>query len=174
MDAWQFVSSGYDRTLESAAALSLGLYPANQEDPELTKQTLLWQNFIVVPIHSSQPENDGEGAVIRRVCPVDAVSGASMSSQDQEMSYQRRGRAWVVRIKRCRINVGGYMVFGSSCRGVWLPPGMPLRNAVHDGVYHTARRADFPWSIISTVGIVATAPKRRGGWKRLAESFPKA
>ena len=60
MDALQVVSSGYDRTLESASALSLGLYPANQDDPELAQQTLLWQNFIVVPIHSSQPENDGE------------------------------------------------------------------------------------------------------------------
>ncbi|CAM9779805.1 unnamed protein product, partial [Laminaria digitata] len=54
----QVVSSGYDRTLESASALTLGLYPANQEDPEVAEQTLLWQNFIVVPIHSSKPQND--------------------------------------------------------------------------------------------------------------------
>lgn len=58
--AAQIVSSGYDRTLESATALAFGLYPIGQSDAAVEGNTLLWDNQIVVPIHSSNPENDGE------------------------------------------------------------------------------------------------------------------
>ena len=56
----QIVSSGYDRTLESATALLLALYPPGSSEEDVASSTLLWENFIVVPIHSSDPENDRE------------------------------------------------------------------------------------------------------------------
>lgn len=54
------VSSGYDRTLESAGAMSLGLYPEGQDDPDLQEKVVLWNDQIIVPIRSSLPENDSE------------------------------------------------------------------------------------------------------------------
>lgn len=56
----QVVSSGYDRTLESAAAMNLGLYPEEQEDPDVQDMVMLWNDQIIVPVHASKPENDSE------------------------------------------------------------------------------------------------------------------
>ncbi len=60
LNFYQFESSGYDRTLESAAALAFGLYPVGQEDEDVRDNSLFYNHEIVVPVHSSQPENDRE------------------------------------------------------------------------------------------------------------------
>ncbi|CAN0253730.1 unnamed protein product [Pylaiella littoralis] len=54
----QVVSSGYDRTIESATALAFGLYPIGQSNGAVDGNSLLWDNQIVVPVHSSNPDND--------------------------------------------------------------------------------------------------------------------
>lgn len=36
------------------------MYPPGQNDTDVVDTTLLWNNHIIVPVHSSQPENDGE------------------------------------------------------------------------------------------------------------------
>ncbi|CAN0053053.1 unnamed protein product [Scytosiphon promiscuus] len=68
-DRVEVVSSGYDRTLESAAAMNLGLYPENQNDTDVQENVALWNDQIVVPIHASLPENDIEILAFNK-CPV--------------------------------------------------------------------------------------------------------
>ena len=74
VDPFQIESSGYDRTIESATAVAFGLYPSGQLDADLATQTLLIDNQIVTPVHSSQPENDRESLFVSllvsaRQCP---------------------------------------------------------------------------------------------------------
>lgn len=58
------MSSGYDRTLETAEAVALGLYPPNTADMEERNSTWLPDHHIVIPIHSEDPENDGEAFLL--------------------------------------------------------------------------------------------------------------
>lgn len=54
----QIVSSGFDRTLESAAALALALFPPGQDDEDVGTATMLNNNHIIVPVHAADPQND--------------------------------------------------------------------------------------------------------------------
>lgn len=40
--------------------MAMGLYPMGQNDTDVEQNSLLWMEQIVVPIHSSKPQNDRE------------------------------------------------------------------------------------------------------------------
>eukprot|EP00903_Cladosiphon_okamuranus_P015188 g14041.t1 len=57
-DRVQFEASGYDRTIESATAVGYGMYPLGQTDPDVGNNSLIIENQIVFPVHSTDPKND--------------------------------------------------------------------------------------------------------------------
>ncbi|CAB1118839.1 unnamed protein product [Ectocarpus sp. CCAP 1310/34] len=87
-DRVQIESSGYDRTLESAAAMALGLYPMGQNDTDVEQNSLLWMEQIVVPIHSSKPQNDPYITAYDK-CPVYNANWIQSYEKDEFQELQR-------------------------------------------------------------------------------------